>query len=45
MRYLEEQIYNNNAKEDVLPFIKRTESLEIWNADFFSQIAETLKAG
>ena len=35
----------NNAKEDVSPFIKRTESLEIWNADFFSQITETLKAG
>ena len=35
----------NNAKEDVRPFIKRTESLEIWNADFFSQITETLKAG
>ena len=30
------------AKEDVLPFIKDTASLNIWNAEFFKQITESL---
>lgn len=31
------------AKEDVLPFIKDTESLDIWSRDFFVSITEKLK--
>lgn len=30
------------AKEDVLPFIRDTASLALWNADFFKQITEQL---
>ena len=32
-----------NAKNDVRPFIRDTDSLNIWNADFFKQITEGLK--
>lgn len=32
-----------NAKEDVLPFIKDIESLNLWNNDFFIKITEELK--
>ncbi|MCR5806830.1 MAG: nucleotidyl transferase AbiEii/AbiGii toxin family protein [Oscillospiraceae bacterium] len=31
------------AKEDVLPFIKDTASLDLWSADFFKQITEGLR--
>ncbi|MBP5362600.1 MAG: nucleotidyl transferase AbiEii/AbiGii toxin family protein [Ruminococcus sp.] len=31
------------AKEDVLPFIKDTGSLSLWSADFFKQITDNLK--
>ena len=31
------------AKEDVLPFIKDTASLDLWSADFFKQITDRLK--
>lgn len=32
------------AKQDVLPFIKNPDSLNVWNADFFSKITESLKS-
>ena len=32
------------AKQDVRPFIKDTQSIEVWSADFFKQITEGLKA-
>ena len=28
----------DQAKEDVKPFIKNTEPIELWNADFFTSI-------
>ena len=31
------------AKEDVLPFIKDTASLDLWSADFFKQITDGLR--
>ena len=31
------------AKEDVLPFVKDTASLDLWSAEFFKQITEGLK--
>ncbi len=31
------------AKQDVEPFIKNSGALDIWNADFFSQITQGLK--
>ncbi len=31
------------AKEDVIPFIKDVNSLNIWNKDFFISITENLK--
>lgn len=34
----------SQAKQDVLPFIKNPGALDVWNADFFSQITEGLKA-
>ena len=39
-----ESIDFENAKEDVINFIKDKESLRIWSADFFKAITETLKA-
>ena len=32
-----------NAKNDVRPFIRDTDSLNIWNADFFKQITSNLR--
>ena len=32
------------AKKDVLPFIKEPAILDIWSADFFKQITESLQA-
>lgn len=32
------------AKEDVLPFIRDSSSLRLWNKEFFRQITETLRA-
>lgn len=32
------------AKQDVLPFIKNSAAMEVWNADFFCQITKNLKA-
>lgn len=37
------EINYNDAKEDVLPFIRDTESLNIWSKDFFVNITEDLK--
>lgn len=37
------EIDYTDAKEDVKPFIKNTESLNIWNKDFFISITEKLK--
>jgi len=31
------------AKQDVLPFIKNPGALDVWNADFFCEITESLK--
>ena len=36
------EIDYNNAKEDVIPFIKDINSLKLWNSDFFSKITEQL---
>ena len=36
------EINYNDAKEDVLPFIKDTNSLNLWNKDFFISITEKL---
>lgn len=32
-----------DAKEDVIPFIKHVDSLDIWSKDFFVSITEKLK--
>ena len=32
------------AKQDVLPFIKNSGALDVWNADFFCEITGSLKA-
>ena len=37
------EIDYNNAKEDVLPFIKNVDSLNVWNKDFFISITNKLK--
>lgn len=39
-----EQIDYEQAKEDVMPFVKSPASMEIWSADFFKQITENLEA-
>jgi hypothetical protein len=31
------------AKQDVVPFIKNLGALDVWNADFFCGITESLK--
>ena len=33
----------NLARQDVLPFIKNPEELEIWSNDYFIQLAEMIK--
>ena len=38
-----DQIDYAQAKEDVLPFIKDTASLDLWSADFFKQITSGLR--
>ena len=38
-----DEINYAQAKEDVIPFIRDTASLALWNADFFKQITEGLK--
>lgn len=37
------EINYNDAKEDVLPFIRDTDSLNMWSKDFFVNITENLK--
>lgn len=37
------EIDYHNAMADVRPFVKDHKTLEIWNADFFSQITDSLK--
>lgn len=37
------QINYTDAKEDVIPFIKDIDSLNLWNADFFTDINKNLK--
>lgn len=37
------EIDYNEAKEDIIPFIKNTNSLEMWSQDFFISITEKLK--
>lgn len=37
------EINYNDAKEDVLPFIRDTDSLNMWSKDFFVNITEDLK--
>lgn len=39
-----ETIDYDQAREDVLPFIRDTASLKLWSKDFFRQITEGLKA-
>lgn len=39
-----ETIDYDQAREDVLPFIRDTSSLKLWSEDFFRQITEDLKA-
>ncbi len=39
-----ESIDFNQAKEDVLPFIRTPEALDIWSPDFFAAITERLTA-
>ena len=38
-----DQIDYAQAKQDVLPFVKDTASLDLWSAEFFKQITEGLK--
>ncbi len=38
------EIDYKKAKEDVLPFIKNVDSLDIWNKNFFISITEKLCA-
>ena len=37
------EIDYSEAKEDVRPFIKNVDSLEMWNSKFFISITEKLK--
>lgn len=37
------EINYNDAKEDVMPFIKNIDSLNLWNEDFFTSITKNLK--
>lgn len=37
------KINYNDSKEDVIPFIKNVENLEIWSKDFFISITEKIK--
>ncbi|MBE6139943.1 MAG: hypothetical protein E7172_00140 [Firmicutes bacterium] len=37
------EIDYDKAKEDVIPFIKNVESLDMWSKDFFISITEDLK--
>ncbi len=34
----------NEAKKDVLPFIKDKTKIDLWNKDFFKEITKTLEA-
>ena len=38
-----EQIDYEQAKQDVLPFIRNPDALALWSADFFKGITESLK--
>jgi hypothetical protein len=38
-----EQIDYEQAKQDILPFIRNPDALALWNADFFKGITESLK--
>ena len=37
------EIDYTEAKEDIIPFIKDTKSIELWSSDFFIQITEQLE--
>ncbi len=39
-----ESIDFNQAREDVIPFIKNPSAVDIWSQDFFAAITENLKA-
>lgn len=39
-----EQIDFENAREDVLPFIRNADSLSVWGSEFFTQITKDLRA-
>ena len=39
-----EQIDFENAKQDVLPFIRNTDALNVWSRDFFTEITKELRA-
>ena len=43
LRYRFDSIDFLQAKKDVEPFIHDTNSLNIWSADFFKQITESLR--
>lgn len=37
------EIYYNDAKNDVIPFINNVESLNVWNREFFISITNKVK--
>ena len=37
------EINYTNAKEDVISFIDDTDSLELWNSDFFIEITKKMQ--
>ena len=39
-----ESIDFNQAREDVIPFIKNPSAVDVWSQDFFAEITENLKA-
>ena len=39
-----DEIDFENAKEDVMPFIKKTDILDIWSKEFFKDISLNLKS-
>lgn len=38
-----ETINYRQAKEDVIPFIRNLDSLQVWSADFFKKITERIE--
>ena len=39
-----DEIDFENAKEDVIPFIKKTDVLDIWSKEFFKEISLNLES-